>query len=155
MSEDADNNYLKIYREAKAYACRVGFPNEAEDFGQWLVLKKLSGKRKNQKMYFSYTDYLRETKGNSRSKNFRAASDFREIDDELMQSTVTDLIDRRKFERLSKKLTDQQIQVFGMYFLQNKRMHEIGDELGVSESRICQLMVKVREIVKQCIDPFE
>lgn len=45
-------------------------------------------------------------------------------------------------------LTTQQKYIVRRYFYDNKTMKEIGKELGVSESRICQLMAEIKTHMK-------
>lgn len=69
--------------------------------------------------------------------------------DPEMLFAVQEIIERIVY-MLEKQLTgnrDQAEQVFEMYFFEGKNFREIGESLGVGESRVCQVMGSVRDII--------
>jgi RNA polymerase sigma factor for flagellar operon FliA len=52
------------------------------------------------------------------------------------------------FEEATKKLNDLDKNILSMYYVKDMSMKEIGSKIGVSESRISQILKKSRDKVK-------
>lgn len=59
--------------------------------------------------------------------------------------------DTELFEDMTKKLTDLDRNILKMYYVDEMSMKEIGCEMGVSESRISQLLKRSREKIRTTI----
>lgn len=132
-----DNKAIKFYRRAKWYAHAKGCDLETElDFAAFALIKYLESGRHNIK--WSFVDYCRKVigrEGSSRSvgnQEIRAAVDFDSLPDYLWAKDPVYRIDLRVLEKIKDGNLLVLREVYGY------EDQEIGDMLGVTNSRICQ-----------------
>lgn len=146
----------QLHKRAKWIATRRGYSQFADDFAQEVALLFLERPNRHSTLDQFFTDFLRSSFGDIRSRSGRAR--HREI------RQYTDITARRHpttEQRYDDRLRVVIAQLSGItksaaeLFLTDLNLEEIGQKLGVTESRISQLIngikdkKKVRPIVHE------
>jgi hypothetical protein len=131
----------RIRRNAVISACSLGFGQDAEDLAHDVILNHIEGKGKKQLVDFAVIDMIRKRSGNPRvhSRAQRVAlNETVEYDEDKLPDTrePKPMTFEHTLEDLSR---DQRICVF-LYFVWGLDMKEIGECIGVTESRIVQIL---------------
>lgn len=96
------------------------------------------------------SDYLRELC--KESSRYGTSIDYCYNDGTTLADTIlaNDIDDSEEFlEDVSKNLIGVDKTVFSLYYGENLSLKEIGKVIGVSESRVSQILTKSKEIVKE------
>jgi DNA-directed RNA polymerase specialized sigma24 family protein len=157
-----DNEYNRFFRIAAAYATRRAYSQISEDFAQEFCIKKFTGSKQTTEQMF--IDFLRKEYGDTRSAGGRLRANARHRmvsldkplhedsgeslhaiiaspggESELIRSSWRDVV----------KLGGQQALISELYFDDEWKLKEIGDYLGVTESRISQIIKQIsKKIIK-------
>lgn len=145
--------FKKAYSFAKAY-----LGSEAEDFAQHYCLKCFEKDKELiiKFIFIDYCDFLRADKrclsslaNNHVNKNLLKSVETElaenlTISDTLQSTPVEDNEDELLLNNLEQILNEREKMIYKMH-LENKTQNEIGNVLGVSESRICQIMSVIKE----------
>lgn len=151
-------DYEKLFKKAHAYAKKF-LGSEAEDFAQHYCMQCFEkGKELNFKFVFmNYCDFLR---ANNRclsslandyvSKNLllsvetEIAEGFT-IGDTLQSTPVETDEDEEWLKNLELILSDREILIYNSYVFDEKTLKEIGNDLGLTESRASQLLKNIKD----------
>lgn len=120
----------KYWHRAKSFALQKGFVNDCDDFAQFATMACLRGRRA--KLSYLLVDWIRETHGR------RAKPAVIPVKPIVIDASYLD------YERDAKVVLNffgpKTQSVFRHYYLDGWTMKEVGEELGVSESRVSQMM---------------
>jgi DNA-directed RNA polymerase specialized sigma subunit len=161
------NSEIKDYQKrARNVACGFGLRDDADDFAQEAIIQQLSGRKATLKQLC--IDYIREKYGRTGahgSVKSTARADARtntvSIDQPVRSDSETrlhDIIrsDDRDPESLGHAWRDRHHAngvrglICDLYFDQDMRLEEIAELLGVTGSRISQLMRQVKAKISDC-----
>lgn len=150
-----------LWKKAYWKALRKGASEEkAEDFASWLVVKRMEGKSDRQHLSHALIDYLREEGSlvhvshytyERGSRFMRAGGSFIVPLDDAMSSTsntpfeeLEERLDaRKKVHKL--KLTETEWEILRDMFWLDKTQRDKAADLGVSESRVAQILTAMRK----------
>ena len=120
---------------------------------------------------FSYTrifgaihDYLREQGWMKKDGEYQTMQnlDYQIADSDGKKCTIMDSIAAKCedtteecFEVVTLKLDDQAKKILRTYFIEEYSMKEVGDQIGVSESRVCQLIKQYKSSMKNSWNEYE
>jgi hypothetical protein len=152
---------IKQFQKRAAYVARKqGYPQFAEDFAQEVLLAFSSGRTATVDQLF--VDYLRKEQGSSRTPGGRARQMARartlsldepaneEGSSVLNHELVGDPGGDRGPLQLSGPsaflFSGVELDIYQMVFVEERTLLDVGDHLGVSESRVCQ---RVKEMQKR------
>lgn len=151
-------DYEKLFKKAHAYAKKF-LGSEAEDFAQHYCLKCFEkGKELNFKFVFS--DYCASLRADKRclsspandfvSKNLLLSVETEIVDgftigDTLQSSQVEMDEDELYLKNLELILSDREILIYNSYVFDEKTLKEIGNDLGLTESRASQLLKNIKD----------
>ena len=151
-------DYEKLFKKAHAYAKKF-LGSEAEDFAQHYCMQCFEkGKELSYKFVFmDYCDSLRANKrvlsslaNNYVSKNLlmsvetEIAEGFT-IGDTLQSAPVETNEDEELLKNLELILSDREIFIYNSYIVDEKTLKEIGNDLGLTESRVSQLFKNIKD----------
>ncbi len=146
-----------LYKAAKNWAKKSGYPDHQEDFAQWLMIKYLEGKSQHQRMRDSFTDYLRETLGDTRKENFVYFRNFISLQDQDYRLGTSGAEEQMVYGReiitlLLTVLKDQEREVFTLYYTQNLDQKAVGARLNITESRVSQILTEVKKKLSKILE---
>lgn len=161
MNGERKRSFEELYRRAIARGKAAGLGDEAEDFAGWITLKWLEGKAQHQTLDQSLVGYRRRQHGDPRIPSGRAriAAKARTIPitpDEGREGEAWITEDRLGHE-LGELPDDRGLDVDPEDFLSGRnlliwtfvareelKLSEIGDMMGITESRVSQLMTRAK-----------
>jgi hypothetical protein len=116
--------------------------NGADDCSQWVIEKNLRDGNKGQSTYHAVIDYLRDTSGKKKTKNYeiRAHLNFADrLDSPKYRNLIaTDTVERSNAKidcfRLLKPLSPRYQDILYMRFVEECTLDSIGESLGITES---------------------
>jgi hypothetical protein len=142
---------IEAQKRARYVAKKRGYPELADDFAQELALHWLSGHGKHQTVDQFFIDYLRTLYGRSgvcsdRSKyserrNYVDLTEARDI-----AAPSRDLEPKREYSHL---FSGRESVIYELYFVEERSGEAIGEYLGVTESRVSQLLASIKEVIKR------
>lgn len=142
-------NYKKLYEQALCYAKRRFFRSEdAEDFAGFVMVKKVEGSRASFGQI--YVDHMRESFGRSGQKQALASAHTLpsgEGEDKNPDAATTHQ-DLQLDLRLLLCLAGSQRIAAVLYFMWGFSQAEIATVIGVSESRVAQILPLAIEAVR-------
>ncbi len=149
-------DFEHLYENAKDEARKSGYPDHAEDFAQWLMIKYLEGKSQHQRLRDALTDYLRVTFGNTRNQSFvyfRNLYSFHEHEYRFAtkNNAETELYEKELITILFERLDERERKVFALYYEQSLAQKDVAKAMGVHESRISQVMRVIKRKFKKIL----
>ena len=159
--------FVKQYKKLGVFS-RKRFFNEQdrEDFRAYAIIKIIEGRKATFRQLF--TDYLREFKGDARSRNFESQRSVRvpecydrgtsEREAALGVQKSRDNLrgtfgpDDRTVRRYIADMQGNDGVIANMYFAERYNEKEIADIYGLTESRICQILGRIKNILKKEIE---
>lgn len=152
-------------KRAKHVAVKRGYPELADDFSQEIFIAFARGWHSTLDQLF--TDYLRKEYGNTRTpgglekrlaksrtvsldepcSETESGAHFHELiaDPRSIKERAESDID---FQDLSFLFTGRQVEIFSLYYLEEWSTATIGDWLGLTESRISQLLKLIKKEIQ-------
>lgn len=146
-------DYERAHKVALAYANKNGGKEIAEDFAQEYCLQLLEGKTAN--IHWQYTNYFRKYYGDTRSKCNRTY--FTSIKNENLifyQDYDTPILQEELMQLAKKRLSATKLWVLSLY-MRGYSQPEIAKTLGLNQSRICQILLEIPQILKNSLDKKE
>lgn len=150
----------EMHEKALLYARNRGFGDEAEDFAQWLVIKYLEKKSQHQALRYSFIDYIRESRGDSRAQSFAHSSKFEQFEEQYQLKSSHHFADELVYENeviriLNEKLKPREKEIFALYYSEDITLMEVGQRLGLTESRCSQVMTAIRSMLEKILKKDE
>lgn len=144
---------IKIYERAKRYGKTHFFKQEDQDeFPSWVAIQLSRGRYPDLK--FLAVDYLREKygrKGTGRYDLSQKLFNSSEIDENRVEQRTEEVYsgtvsgESPDFSDNFKNLTVYETTIARRYFIDDKTMKEIGKQIGITESRVCQKIADVKK----------
>lgn len=141
---------------------KKGYPQEAEDFAQWLMIKYLEGKSQYQLMRHSFSDYLTATQPTYKGKLIKrekflpvhAGDDesevpIRGLNKFIKAISTVDPIEskldaKRLLRALRQKLNYREVLIFNLYYGRDFELKDIGRVLKLTEGRVSQIVTDIK-----------
>lgn len=122
----------KVWSSAKNYARSMGLIDECEDFAQIATMELLGGRRASVQQI--YIDYLRRKLGRSNRKNELnfSLSSVEDIEKKIEDSIL--------FDDLVGKLKRRDRNIYILYYRWGLYEREVAQIIGISESRVSQIL---------------
>lgn len=147
-TEITEERYKAIRGKAFEIAKSYGMLDHAEDFAQEAAFQYSKGRKAVMSLMF--IDYIRKAFGDTRTESNKELNQsrlgesryFEEVDPNVHGYEPEMSSDIRHCQN---NLTDQDRVIFTLLCKYGLSMAEIGDVLGVSESRICQHMGEIKK----------
>ena len=152
----------QFWSKAVSYARSKGLQNDAEDFAQEACLEIIGGRKAG--LRFLLIDYLRRRYGRSRERGltpkFFEQRYWMPIDkpDEAgtpFHQPAGDIGGQPEFERgdwLSRiDIYGRESEIFDLIVIDGMKEAEVGEDFGITESRVSQVMKVVREKTKDAM----
>ena len=144
-----DQAFIKKYQKrAKTVAVAFGFPELAEDFSQELFIYFLEHPDIGATVDHVFIDYLRRERGRPGTPGGDAKIKAR--NNSIPIEEATDIAEPVSKVELSKKdlsflLEGKELEVYQHVFLEEKTLWSLTEELGVTESRLSQILKEVKK----------
>jgi RNA polymerase sigma factor (sigma-70 family) len=145
-----DEEYEKFKRRSKHFACRCGFARYADDIAHEVITRMLEGRHESANIDQIVIDVIRSEFGRkscisfAKRNAFNNAGSYEHGDFDRFTGTSRELRlnSRIDIERIVKrtKLTEKQRDVIHEYLNEDPTQDEIGKSLGVSASRVSQIL---------------
>lgn len=146
LNQQKSIEYEKLHKRAKQCAMSKGYGEIAEDFAQSLIQRYCEGKSQHQTIDQSFIDYLREQYGRTRTNGShnryeerRNAVDITTCRD--LAISATELRFNRDYSFLFR---GRELEIYQDYFILEETEDKIGSHYDVTESRICQILSKIK-----------
>jgi len=152
-----ENEIIDFINKAKKYACKKKFPQYADDFSQEAAIAFYQNKNDFINMDFLWISFLRKQFGEGRSKKGKAKSEGRLnqlfIDNILEQrlishDSIDEFLTKDELYKFTHLFEGKKEYIFIRYYIEDETEIQISKELGVTESRISQLIKDIRNIIK-------
>lgn len=161
----------KLYWRAIRAATILGHDDIAEDFGSWITIKWLEGKSQHQTIAQSLIDFLRAEYGNAgkrcgadailRARRApenqipgSAAGSNEEAAERVLSGVSLSNWNDRRFAGVNREpvdaaavLPDRLAEIWKAYTEEEITYKEIGDRLGITESRVAQLFARSKDMI--------
>lgn len=158
------SSYEELYKKAIRAGRYGGLGDEAEDFAGWIVLQWLEGLAQHQTLDQSVIEYRRRHHADPRHPSGLAKLTGRartisiapigedkkqtfDIERSLKGSTGDGPEQFGPYVDPSKFLKGRDFEIYELYTKQELSLRQIGERLGVTESRISQLLKKIKDEV--------
>jgi len=151
-----------LWAKAACYARSKGLQNDAEDFAQEACLAAL--KRSSVRLSSLFIDYLRQQYGRSRERGhtpklyerrYWVPIDEPDEDGKPFHQPSGDIGGQPEFERedwLSRiDIYGRESEIFDLIVIDGMKEAEVGEDFGITESRVSQVMKVVREKTKDAM----
>lgn len=128
----------QLYLRAQKYATLMGWRGLATDFAAWLVIEKLEGRRRAQKLSHSFIDFLRVTRGSPRAVSQDAMLHARSAVNIERVPLFTDPLKFYDIHKVVRSLP-KRLGLILRLKIRGYTQNEIAKKLHLTESRVCQL----------------
>jgi len=144
----------KLFKRATYVAKRRGYSELADDFAQEVALNRLSGRGRHQTIDQAFIDYLRSQYGRtgargSGSGSGRVPKHINHVNIDKIRDLAEptrDLAPPREFAHLFR---GREAELYRAYFVEERANKSIGEELGITESRVSQLLSPIKERIRK------
>jgi hypothetical protein len=172
MSDTRENFIVDQYKKLRLFSfSRFSNEQNREDFRAYAIIKIIEGRKAT--FLQLYTDYLRESKGDSRSKYFELQRGIRSpehYEGRCFEGSITPGEIQVGFDEIThypggasspsyrisgRYITDLQgidAGIAELYFMFGYSEKEIATEYCLTESRISQILKKIKSIIKYGIE---
>lgn len=145
-----DQEIIKFQKRARFVANKKGYPQLADDFAQEIIINWLEGHGQHQTVDQYFIDYLRQQYGrtgrpggDARSRLDRTAEDITKI-----RNLAVEPEEQRSDRRFNHLFRGIQHTIYTLRFLEEMNLKEIGEILGVTESRISQRVSEIEKVIQ-------
>lgn len=138
--------YEKLHERAKQCARSKGYGEIADDFAQSLIQRYCEGKSQHQTIDQSFIDYLRQQYGRARisGEHNRYEERRNAVEISTLRNIATSSDELRFNRDYSFLFRGKELEIYQDYFILEETEDKIGQHYGVTESRICQILSKIK-----------
>lgn len=136
------DDLVLFYEDCRSFASRLGYKGEIlEDFPAWAVEKRMLGSLSREKSLF--VDFLRSRLGKSGTASNamkKAIAEGGAAEVELMVSHPAGQETALMVKSFCSVLHGRDAEIVRLYFFEDFTSKEIGEKIGLTEARVCQLL---------------
>lgn len=141
-----DGELEKLHTRARREALFSGHARDADDFAQWIVLKRLEGFGKRQNLKHALIDYLRHTYG--QGKTFVQKANFIPVEKIKGLSAPVPMEEAPTIRRIFDDLDDFHKKVFTYFYREGLTITQIGKRLKTSRYQVKMAHEYINKILK-------
>lgn len=139
-----------LHERCVIYARTKGYHQDAEDFAQDMIMRKLEGKARAQRISYAFTDYLRRAYGDFRMQKHPGKAQFRSYDDRNnTQKAIDESNANIDFAECLKILTRREFRVWKYLRIDELNSKKVAKKMKLSVYQVYDTYRNVKEKLKR------
>lgn len=145
-----DDEARSIVKKTKAYAIKIGWARDADDFSQYCVMMYLYNPHRKAPLKYLWIDFLRKTIVDKTTRSGKAVTNFVEVRNHHLTTPCYDELinDNYKALEYAKLFAGDFKALYLQIFTQDISQAQLAIDFGVSEAHISNMKKKMIKIIK-------